>query len=60
MRPEVRIKNLLSALQRLVADSERVSGKYGMNEDVPSDWNEWVDLRRAIMEAKHAIARETK
>ena len=41
------------ALQELVLAAERVSDKFGCHEDgEPSDWSEWVELRRAIQNAK--------
>ena len=60
-RPEKRIADLVSALRNLVTDATRVSNKYGHLEDgTPSDWNEWIDLRRRLTEAEHALARERR
>lgn len=48
----------LKTLYDIVVAAERVSNKYGCNEaGEPSDWNEWVDLRRAIMEARYVLKR---
>jgi len=49
---------LQKALDQLLYDAERVNNKFGHDEnDIPSDWSEWVDLRRSIMEVRHAYKR---
>ena len=60
-RPDKRIADLICALEDLVFVANRVNMKYGHSEDdVPSDWTEWVDLRASLVKAKHAIAREKR
>jgi len=40
-------------LYHLSFDAERVSDKYGVDDDdKPSDWKEWVNLRKSIQNAK--------
>ena len=44
---------LRDLLWHLTYNAERVSDKYGVDEEEnPSDWQEWVDLRRSIQDAK--------
>lgn len=60
-RPEKRIALLVEALEDLVYASDRCSYKYGCHDDgTPSDWSEWVELRRCLRQALHALAREGK
>jgi hypothetical protein len=50
---------LLDAVEALVHDAERCSYKFGHEEDgMPSDWTEWVNLRRSLQEARNALKRE--
>ncbi len=51
------IEDFRNALWRLTVDAERVSGKYGVIDDAgtPSDWQEWIDLRRAIQNANYLL-----
>jgi hypothetical protein len=59
VKPAKKHALLLLALDALAEAAARVSWKYGRGEDgVPSDWAEWADLRAAIAEARHALARE--
>lgn len=52
-------KDLLEVLERLAFDANRVSSKFGTDEEnIPSDWQEWINLRRSLMQARHALARE--
>jgi hypothetical protein len=54
-----RINDLVQALEDLVRDAERVSNKFGHDDNnVPSDWSEWKYLRNCLMKAKHILARE--
>jgi hypothetical protein len=47
------VADLRDLLWHLTFAAERVSNKYGVHEDdTPSDWKEWVDLRVAITNAK--------
>jgi len=51
---EAKEKRILrSKLIELVDAAERVSRKYGTDEKgTPSDWEEWVELRRAIQQSR--------
>jgi hypothetical protein len=50
---EREVEDLRDLLWHLTYAAERVSDKYGVHEDdTPSDWQEWVDLRVAIADAK--------
>ena len=47
---------LKDLLYHLSFDADRVSHKYGHDDnDVPSDWKEWVNLRKSIREAQLAL-----
>ncbi len=48
-----RIATLEDVLTDLISASERVSDKYGHDDDdIPSDWKEWEALRKAVRNAK--------
>jgi hypothetical protein len=50
------IQDCLNALSMLMLDANRVVNKYGVDDnDKPSDWTEWVDLRNSIMKAKYIL-----
>ena len=61
MRPDRRRAKLLADLEHLVHCAERVCALHGMHDPergVPSDWTEWVDLRQALVAARHDLAAE--
>ena len=51
------VEDLRKVLINLKMASDRVSRKHGVIDDngTWSDWNEWVDLRRAIQEAEYLL-----
>lgn len=50
------ISKLLAALEMLVYDANRISSQFGINADgTKSDWSEWVNLRRSIVEARYQL-----
>lgn len=55
------VANLRRVLFNLKMTADRVSRKYGVIDDngTPSDYQEWVDLRRAIQEAGY-LEKESK
>ena len=57
---ELRVKKKLAAAVTALADlidaAQRVSRKYGHNEEgKPIEWKEWIELRRAITNARARI-----
>jgi hypothetical protein len=61
MKPDKIHALTLEALETLIHAAERVDSNMGHDEQrSPCDWNEWVDLRRALSLARHAMAREGK
>ncbi len=57
MRPEQKLASLLETTDDLLAAAGRVDGKFGHDQGEPSDWQEWIDLRRAMMRVQHARKR---
>ena len=58
MRPEQKLASLLETTDDLLAAAGRVDWKFGHDDQgEPSDWQEWVDLRRAMMRVTHARKR---
>ena len=52
MKKSKTVEDLKNFLMDLMLTAKRVSDKYGHNEnDIPSDWTEWVDLRRSIQQS---------
>lgn len=63
MNPKRKRELLLQEVESLVHAAERVSLKYGHDEGPggerkPCDWTEWWDLRAALVQVRHALARE--
>ena len=59
MAPERKRELTLDALWELYHAAAKVSYKFGTNDnDVPSVWDEWINLRRALMQTRHAMKRE--
>jgi hypothetical protein len=55
-RKKDKLKLIQKVLWRLVSDAERISNKYGHDDDgKPSDYSEWVDLRNTIAKAKEKL-----
>lgn len=55
-----KLDKAIDALDRLVMDAERVSKKFGVvvgtdSSERPSDYQEWVDLRNSIQQAKYIL-----
>ena len=58
MRPEQKLASLLETTDDLLAAAGRVDWKFGHDDaGQPSDWQEWIDLRRAVMRVQHARKR---
>ena len=59
MKPDKKHRLTLEALEALIHAAERVDSHYGHDDKgEPLDWSEWVDLRRALQNARHAADRE--